>query len=206
MSKSGEKLSERSPLLYIGRFVSSNGKICVFEPKLSVSLYCQEKMQVILKRQNKVDCSWWASVASETLTGVTQSKIGDVYWRASVASETVLGVDNAKSGICYIYICMYGWYVCPLNARGQLFSPKKHVFLDLTPVYSETKALSKTYFILKRSSVRKFLRKQRLLFKKQKVAATCYYGIEIPLPDLKSKLRCFRGDTECRLLVVKSHW
>ncbi len=71
---------------------------------------------------------WRASVASETLTGVTQSKIGDVcllaserserdtyrgknekigdvYWRASVASETVLGVDNAKSGICYIYMC-----------------------------------------------------------------------------------------------------
>ncbi len=48
---------------------------------------------------------WRASVASETLTGVTQSKIGDVYlfiyWRASVASETVLGVDNAKLGICY---------------------------------------------------------------------------------------------------------
>ncbi len=48
---------------------------------------------------------------SETLTGVTQSKIGDVclfiYWRASVASETVLGVDNAKSGICYMYICMW---------------------------------------------------------------------------------------------------
>ena len=41
-------------------------------------------------------------------------------------SETVLGVDNAKSGICYIYICMYvcmyGLYVCPLNARGELFS------------------------------------------------------------------------------------
>ncbi len=45
--------------------------------------------------------SWRASVASETLTGVTQSKIGDVSWRASEASETVLGVDNAKSSICY---------------------------------------------------------------------------------------------------------
>ncbi len=47
-------------------------------------------------------------------------------WRASVASETVLGVDNAKSGIilCYIYVCMYGWYVCSLNARGERFSPK----------------------------------------------------------------------------------
>ncbi len=70
--------------------------------------------------------SWLASVASETLTGVTQSKIGDVYWRASEASETVLGVDNAKSGICYIYICMYVWMVRMLfkRARGELFSPK----------------------------------------------------------------------------------
>ncbi len=79
--------------------------------------------------------NWRASVASETLTGVTQSKIGDVYWRASEASETVLGVDNAKSGICYWrasvasetltgvtqskigdvykFICIYVWtYVC----------------------------------------------------------------------------------------------
>ncbi len=66
---------------------------------------------------------WRASVASETLTGVTQSKIGDVCWRAS---ETVLGVDNAKSGICYIYICMYVWMVRMLfkRARGELFYPK----------------------------------------------------------------------------------
>ncbi len=33
------------------------------------------------------------------------------YWQASEASETVLGVDNAKSGICYMYICMYEWYL-----------------------------------------------------------------------------------------------
>ncbi len=69
------------------------------------------------------------SVASETLTGVTQLKIGDVYL---LASETVLGVDNAKkSGICYmyicIYVCMYGLYVCPLNARaGKFFLKKKN--------------------------------------------------------------------------------
>ncbi len=74
-----------------------------------------------------------ASIASETLTGVTQLKIGDVclfiYWRASVASETVLGVDNAKSGICYIYVCMYGWYVCCLNARaGNGFLLKTRLF------------------------------------------------------------------------------
>ncbi len=47
-------------------------------------------------------------------------------WRASEASETVLGVDNA--GICYMYICVYGWYVCPLNARGELFSLKNTAF------------------------------------------------------------------------------
>ncbi len=53
--------------------------------------------------------SWRASVASETLTGVTQSKIGDVYWRASVASETVLGVDNAKIGyMLYVYMYLLG--------------------------------------------------------------------------------------------------
>ncbi len=45
---------------------------------------------------------------SETLTGVTQLKIGDVCLLASGGSETVLGVVNAKSGICYV--CMNGTY------------------------------------------------------------------------------------------------
>ncbi len=62
------------------------------------------------KRNLKTRLYWRAS---ETLTGVTQSKIGDVYWRASVASETVLGVDNAKSGICYMYICMWDGTYAP---------------------------------------------------------------------------------------------
>ncbi len=88
---------------------------------------------------------------------------------------------------------MYGWYVCPLNAHaGSFFFSKKHGFLGLTPVYSETTALSKPYFILKLQSVRKFLRK-RLLFKKRKVDSTGYYGIEDPFPDLISKLHRFRG-------------
>ncbi len=52
--------------------------------------------------------------------------------------------------------------------RGKLYLKKKHGFLGLTPVYSETTALSKPYLILKRRSVRKIPRK-RLLFKKQKV-------------------------------------
>ncbi len=77
-------------------------------------------------------------------------------------------------------------------ARGELFSPKKHVFLGLTPVYSETTALSKSYFKFKLQSVREFLRK-RLFFKSQKVAATGYYDIGDPLPDLNSKLRFFSG-------------
>ncbi len=57
---------------------------------------------------------------------------GDICWRASGANETVLGVDNAKSGTCYMYICMYGWYVCPLNVcAGSLFSPKTFFYIRL---------------------------------------------------------------------------
>ncbi len=53
--------------------------------------------------------NWRASVASETLTGVTQSKIGDVYWRASVASETLTGVKMKKSGMfIYLFVYMFG--------------------------------------------------------------------------------------------------
>ncbi len=90
-----------------------------------------------------------------------------------------------------MYVCMDGTYALSTRARGTFFS-KKHGYLGLTPVYSETTALSKPYFILKLQSVRKFLRK-RLLFKKQKVDSTGYYGIEDPLPDLNSKRRLFSG-------------
>ncbi len=44
-----------------------------------------------------------------------------------------------------------------------------------------------------------------MFFKTEKVAATGYYGIEDPFPDIISKLPRFRRDTKCRLLVVKSH-
>ncbi len=102
-------------------------------------------------------------------------------------------MQNRVYVICIcIYVCMYGLYVCPLNARAGNFFLKKHGFLGLTPVYSETTALSKPYFILKLQSVRKLLRKC-LLFKKQKVDSTGYYGIKDPLPDLYSKLRLFYG-------------
>ncbi len=46
--------------------------------------------------------------------------------------------------------------------------------------------------------MRNFLRK-RLLFKKQKVDSTGYYGIEDPFPDLISKLRRF---TELKLQIT----
>ncbi len=50
--------------------------------------------------------------------------------------------------------------------------------------------------------MRKFLRK-RLLFKKQEIdSSTGYYGIEDPFPDLISKLRRFRGDTELKLQII----
>ncbi len=99
-------------------------------------------------------------------------------------------MGNAKSGICYN---VFVWMVCITlkRARGAFFS-KKHGFLGLTPVYSETTASSKPYFILKLRSVRKFLRKC-LFFKTQKVTSTGYYGIEDPFPDLISKLRRCRG-------------
>ncbi len=78
------------------------------------------------------------------------------------------------------------------RARGELFSPKNTAFLGLTQVHSETTALSKPYFILKFQSVRKFLRKY-LLFKKQKVDSTGYYGIEDPFPDSISNFAVLWG-------------
>ncbi len=74
-------------------------------------------------------------------------------------------MQNRVYVIC-MYECMYGWYVCPLKAHaGNFFPPKKHGFLGLTPVYSET----------------------------TKVDSTGYYGIEDPFPDLISKRRRFMG-------------
>ncbi len=78
----------------------------------------------------------------------------------------------------------------PLKRARATFFSKKHGFLGLTPVYSETTALNKPYFKLKLWSVRKFRRKH-LFFNTQNVAATCYYCIEDPFPDVISKLRRF---------------
>ncbi len=90
------------------------------------------------------------------------------------------------------------------RARVEIFLLKLG-FLGLTPGYSETTALNKPYFKLKLRSMRKFRRKP-LFFKTQKVAETGYYSIEDPFPNVISKLCRFRGDMECRLFVVKSHW
>ncbi len=63
---------------------------------------------------------------------------------------------------------MYGWYVCFFKrARGKHFL-QKDGFLGLTPVYSKTTALSKTYLYLS-SQCEKFVRKKMLAFQKQKV-------------------------------------
>ncbi len=74
-----------------------------------------------------------------------------------------------QNRVYVIYIVgMYVWIVrMPFKrARGERFFLKKHGFLGLTPVYSETTALSKFYFILKLQSMRKFLLKR--LFSRHK--------------------------------------
>ncbi len=69
---------------------------------------------------------------------------------------------------------MYEWYVYPLNARaGAGFFSYKHDFWCLTPLSSDTTALSKSYLKLGLQIVREFLWK-RLFFKSQTVAATGY--------------------------------
>ncbi len=61
---------------------------------------------------------------SETLTGVTQSKIGDVslfiYWRASEASETLSGVTQSRFRYIYlfIYLSVYGVRETSVFARA----------------------------------------------------------------------------------------
>ncbi len=70
--------------------------------------------------------------------------------------------------VIYIYICMYVWMVRMLfkRARRERFTPKNTAIQFFTPVYSETTALSKPYFILKLQSMRKFLLKR--LFSRHK--------------------------------------
>ncbi len=100
-----------------------------------------------------------------------------------------------QNRVYVIYIYMYVWMVRMLfkRARGELFPPKNTaIYVGLTPVYSETTALSKPYFILKLQSMRKFLLK-RLFSRHKKLSRTGYYGIEDPFPDLISKLRRFMG-------------
>ncbi len=68
-----------------------------------------------------------------TLTGVTQSKIGDVYLilLASERSERDSIMQNRVYVIC-IYVC--GMVRMPLKrARGERFSPKKTRLFKLDP-------------------------------------------------------------------------
>ncbi len=39
-------------------------------------------------------------------------KIGDVYWRASVASETLTGVTQSKIGDVYLFIYLFICILC----------------------------------------------------------------------------------------------
>ncbi len=79
----------------------------------------------------------------------------------------------------YVYTCVWMVHMPFKRPSGELFSHKNHGFLGLTPVYSETTALSNPYFKLQLQSVRKIQRK-RLFFSTQKVDSTCYYGFEDP--------------------------
>ncbi len=47
-----------------------------------------------------------------------------------------------------VYVCMDGWYVCPLNAHAGAFSPKNTGFLSLTSLSSDTTALNNSYLKL----------------------------------------------------------
>ncbi len=97
--------SERSERdTYRGNTIENRG--CLF-----IYLLASETLTGVT--QSKIgDVYWRASVASETLTGVTQSKIGDVYlfiyWRASEASETLSGVTQSRFRYIYLFICLWG--------------------------------------------------------------------------------------------------
>ena len=65
-------------------------------------------------------------------------------------------MQNRVYYVICLYVCMDGTYAPKMCVGGTFFS-KKHVFLGLTPAYSETTALSKSYFKLKLQIVREFL-------------------------------------------------
>ncbi len=64
--------------------------LITFLPKIIVTIIAV----INNNNSNNSSCNWRASVASETLTGVTQSKIGDVYLLASERSER----DSIRGG------------------------------------------------------------------------------------------------------------
>ncbi len=78
-------------------FKVSRGKINIHVEGLNYFNYVFYDLQhvIFIKLMSKQVHNWRASVASETLTGVTQSKIGDVYL------------------FIYLFICIYVWtYIC----------------------------------------------------------------------------------------------
>ncbi len=104
-----------------------------------------------------------------------------------------------------MYIHTYLWMErMPLKrAHWELFSPKTWLFrLDPSLYWNYSIKPASLYFKLELRSLSKFLRK--LLFvKTQKVAATSYYGIEDPFPDLISKLRHFGGGYKVPIVVCQ---
>ncbi len=58
---------------------------------------------------DKPENCWRASGASETVLGVDSAKSGICYWRqsvASIASVTLTGVTQTKIGDVCVFICM----------------------------------------------------------------------------------------------------
>ncbi len=106
---------------------------CIKVPKLFIIPFCFDlPSTIIMVAKNYIrlfPANWRASVASETLTGVTQSKIGDVYLLASERSErdTYRGNTIENRGCLFIYldicldVCMS---FCTLTLRIFVFVPR----------------------------------------------------------------------------------
>ncbi len=75
---------------------------------------------------------WRASVASETLSGVTQSRFR-YNWRASVASETLTGVTQSKIGdvSLFIYLFIYLYICMDVRKAFLYFDPRVFVLVRL---------------------------------------------------------------------------
>ncbi len=65
--------------------------------------YCHNN--IVYTNREAVSANWRAS---ETVLGVDNAKSGICYWRASVASETLTGVTQLKIGDVCLFIYMFG--------------------------------------------------------------------------------------------------